>query len=355
MQGSVRECTFIYINQLSGVGVTIDTAQPPTHHSSSNQILVKKCDLRTLQAPNTCIGVAVYACKHATLENLSISGLNNAILLSPTSEVQNNTFIVTILDCQVDSLSAALQMKPQSSTGSSLQEVRVAASSFTQTAGQAYTGAGIVIDLPAGGNNSQVDTIKLIGVTSEGWNGHGLQINGGQNVQVVGGTYAGNMQGGTTAQAGIAITGPAANISIVGADLSATYLGSAPQQYALLVSGSPTTPVLIKDSPMLGYSASPVDVTGSPSNLQISDCAGYNDHNISLNGGVAPTGSGVSASTCSTPYFGPSLVTFSNPSALTVHVSGTAYSMSFGSIYLAQPFDKIYFSAAPSTFTWIGK
>lgn len=353
----IEECTFVYVNQLAAVGVTIDTDQPPAHNTSSNQIVVKKSILRTRETPNTCIGIAVYACKHATIETMNISGLNNAILLSPTTQPQNNSFTIMISDCQADSLSAALTMKPQSSSGSALRDVRVQSCSFTQTSGQTYTGAGIVIDLPTGGSNSQVDTIKLIGVMSEGWQGHGLQINGGQNIQIIGGTYAGNMQGGvTTAQAGLAITGAAANISVVGADFSATYQGSTAQQYALLVSGSPTTPVLIKTCFMPGYSASPVSVTGSPSNLQINDCSGYNDQNTPLNGGSAPSLTlPKSAATSSTPYFGPSLVTFSNASTLTVHVIAASYSMNSGSVYLAQPLDNIGFSASPSAFTWLGK
>ena len=353
LQGLVRECTFIYETQNAGVAVTMDVDEL-SHGRACNQILVQKSDIRTLQDPNTCIGVAIYACKHATLQNLSISGLNTGILLSPSSEAQNDVFDTTILDCQVGAESAGLQLLPQSASGSNLQEVRVVSSSFTQGGDSAYTGAGIDIALPSGGTNSQLDTVKLIGVTSQGWQGPGLQVNAGQNIQVIGGTYAGNQAGETLFIPGVAITGTAENVSLVGVDLSATYLGSLAQSYALLVSGTPAT-ILCKDCVMLGYSASPVNVTGSPTNLQIIASAGYNDQNTPLNGGHAPTGSGVSASSCSTPYFGPSVVTFSNTSAVTVHISGTGYSMSFSSIYLARPYDQIYFSSAPSPFTWIGK
>jgi hypothetical protein len=76
---------------------------------------------------------------------------------------------------------------------------------------------------------------------------------------------------------------------------------------------------------------------------------------VLLNEGVAPPQPGLSASTCSTPYFGPSIVNFSNSSEIFVHIGGAMYLMSFGSIYLARPADLIAFNNPPSSFYWYGR
>lgn len=357
LEALVDQCTFTFSSNFSssapGVAITMDMANttPPLSNKACNEILVRKCNIRTLQVPNTWIGVAVYACQHATIENSQISGLHNGILVKPSSVEMNDVTLVTISDCNVGSPAAALTLMPASPTGSKLREVRVRGSSFSQSPkDNTYTSGGIVIGLPPlGTDNSQLDTVKLIGVTSQGWTGPGLFITGGQNIQIVGGTYAGN----GTSYAGIAIAGPAANISMVGVDQRAAYPSESAQLAALSISGNPTT-VLSKSCTMVGYSASPIEVAGSPTDLQIFDAASYNDQNTPLNGGAAPT-SAVSASNCTTPYFGPSIVTFSHTATVTVTINGQGYLMSFGSIYLAQPTDTIRFSAVPSTFTWIGK
>lgn len=271
LQGLVEQCTFTFNDQTAGVAITVDTAQPPMASTACNEILIKKCDIRDLK-PNSCIAVAVYACVHLSLENVSIGGLNQGILLNPTSTAMNDTQLVTIYDCNVGTYLAGLQLVPKSSAGSDLREVRVVSSSFTQTTGATYTEGGIFINLPLGGDNSAVDTVKLIGVTSQGWVGPGLQIVGGKNIQVIGGSYSGN----GTSSAGIAISGSPTNINIVGADLSPKYGGGATaQRDALSVGGSPTF-VRVKACTMLDYSGIPVQVTGSP-DLEIVDCAGYND------------------------------------------------------------------------------
>lgn len=356
LEGLVDQCEFRYKNfsaELPGSAITIDIATTAGSSQTSNQILVRKCNIRTLITPNVWTGVAVYGCEHATIQNTRISGLNNGILLSPTATKSNDTMDITINDCEVDSPSAALSLTPASSTGSKLREVRVIGSVFFQSSmDTSYTGPGISISLPSGGDNTFIDTVKLIGVTSYDWSGSGLLITGGQNLQVIGGTYSGN----GSHSPGIQMSGTPAYVSLVGVDMSATYPGEAAQQNALLVAGN-TTSVLVKSCTMFGYSAPPVSVTTLPqSTLAIKDVAGYNDQNTPLNGGAAPT-SALSASNCATPYFGPSVVTFSNtpPVTVTVTINGEPYSMSSGSIYLALPTDTIKFSAAPSTFTWIGK
>lgn len=71
------------------------------------------------------------------------------------------------------------------------------------------TGQNIVIN-PGISGNSSIDTVLFDSCTSKTSVDHGLQIVGGQNIQIIGGVYSGN----TTA--GIAITGSAQEIQIIG-------------------------------------------------------------------------------------------------------------------------------------------
>jgi hypothetical protein len=107
---------------------------------------------------------------------------------------------------------------------------------------------------------------------------------------------------------------------------------------------------------MTGYSGSgPVHVTGTPSELIITNCPGYNDQSTPLNHGVAPLAPGVSAAKCTTPYFGPSVFTYSNAQPVTLEVFGQAITASYGVIFLPSPYDNFYFTEPPSSFSWIGK
>ncbi len=223
-----------------------------------------------------------------------------------------------------------------------------------------------IVNVDSSGNtNDQLNDIALLDCTvvnmasagSEVPNQYGLAIAGGTNIKVIGGTYSNNSSSGG---AGIAITGPCGDVQVIGANLQPSYPNASninDQQYGLVVSGSPLGTVLVSSCDMTGYTASgsaPVSVTGTPTELLIYNCAGYNDQNKALNGGVAPTSS-LNAVTCSTPYYGPSVFVFWNSTAVTLHVFGQTISMTFGIIFLPNPYDSFYFSHAPSIFAWVGK
>jgi hypothetical protein len=324
LEGIIRECTFIY--EQTTVGTAISITDEASHSSSCNEISIEKCNIRasTGNVPNTLTAVVISACKHATVRTLSVSDLNQGILVAPTAEAQNDTSYVHIDDCQIGTAAVAVLLQPVTSDGSALQDTRISNSSFSQGSGGTYSEGGIYIDTN-GGNNSLVDTVRIIGCTSSGWAGPGLQINAGQNIQVIGGRYSGN---GSTS-AGIAITGSPVNISVVGSDLSASYLGGSSQQYAILVSGSPTMPVAFKDCFMLGYS-SPVGVTGSPANLQIVNCNGYNDQGVKFTPAV-PTGAFYNTTF---GYYGPITFYVWGGSAVTVEIGTLVLGLATGSFYL---------------------
>lgn len=190
---------------------------------------------------------------------------------------------------------------------------------------------------------------------------HGLEIDTASNIRIIGGTYSNNSPSGG---AGIAITGACTDVQIIGANLQPSYPGSPnvnSQQYGLLISGSPTGMVLVSGCDMTGYTASgsaAVKVTGTPSELLIYDSPGYNDQNSALSTTSGQLTAGVSAATCSTPYFGPSVFTYSSSEALSVRVFGQTITSTFGIVFLPSPYDKIQFigeSGPPATYSWTGK
>ena len=188
---------------------------------------------------------------------------------------------------------------------------------------------------------------------------YGLEIQGGQNIKVIGGTYSNNSRNGG---AGIAITGACGDVQIIGVNLQPNYPGSPnlnSQQYGLLVSGNTAGTVLVSGCDMTGYivlGSSPVYVSGTPYRLYINDCMGYNDGSPALTATPLQLTTGVYAAELANPYFGPSVLIYSNGStAVTLNIFGQAITSNFGIIYLPNAYESFSFSTVPLSFSWIGK
>jgi hypothetical protein len=272
-----------------------------------------------------------------------------------------------ITDCEVDAFQG-LTIAP-AVDGGQIYGVFVTACKFAMIENTAASSAtwGIYIDT-AGGINTYVEGICIADCLVFGYQNAGLQINRGQSISVTGGKYSSNGQSSLTVElaAGIAITGPCADVRIVGADCSGVFNfwpnvqnpspGSPPvtQPYGIsVVSG--VTAVCVADCNLMNNETAALYVPTAGTDLRVNDCAGYNDQRTSLNDELAPE-SEVGAFNCTTPYYGPSVVTFSNPSNLEVYASGVTNFMSFGSLFLSHASDLISFSGQPSSsFAWIGK
>jgi hypothetical protein len=64
---------------------------------------------------------------------------------------------------------------------------------------------------------------------------------------------------------------------------------------------------------------------------------------------------GVSALACVAPYYGPSVIAYSNPGAVMLTVFGQTITASMGIIFLPSPYDSFHFSTAPLSFSWTGQ
>ena len=104
--------------------------------------------------------------------------------------------------------------------------------------GDSDAAVGVYIDTNDGGNGN-VANIFLNNCMSYGWTGPGVQINAGSSIVITGGRYSSNATMMSTS-GGIAITGTAANVTIVGADctskLPQAEFGSQP--YALSITAA---------------------------------------------------------------------------------------------------------------------
>jgi hypothetical protein len=184
---------------------------------------------------------------------------------------------------------------------------------------------------------------------------NGVDIVNGSDIKIIGGTY------GNNGNAGIAITGAATDVQIIGVNLQPTYPGAPnlnTQKYALmLAAGSVPAGILVSGCDMIGYSASPVyvDPSVTPTDFFIVDCPGYNDRNTPLSATPVQLTGGVSASQCAPPYFGPSVISYLSSSPVTLTVFGQAITSNVFIVFLPSPYDEFSFSAVPTSFMWIGQ
>lgn len=259
-------------------------------------------------------------------------------------------------------------------------------------------GSPIVLIDPSGNPNANLESVDLIGnllfsnVTDDAHHHgvaqqhqYGLQINGGQCINVIGGKIS-NV--GTHAPpdgtANIAITGNCESVLIEGVNLrpkDANAAGGGPNaatnsMWAFLVTGTVTAfpyPIQVRNCDMSNYGpAGPVNVVPAlpTDNLFITGCTGYNDQNSAIvapGGTNAPTLANVSGAwqaatnglTGGVNYYGPSLLIFTaNAASSTFSLNGivsTLPASSFHAIYLPSPYDRIGFSLPPTQFSWIGK
>ena len=195
-----------------------------------------------------------------------------------------------------------------------------------------------------------------------------MQINSGQDIEIIGGMYSGNASSGSP-PGGISINGPAERVRIVGVSCVGRYevinnvgdqgMLSPHQQvgvyidqgatdvivdgcdltknamYGAQVLGeteSVTTNVFIRDCDASGYGpySDAVNVSGIVSNVQITNCAGYNDQTVGL--ASTPPSSTTRFNGTTHSYYGPATFYVSGPSVTGIKVasSPTATAISTG-------------------------
>jgi hypothetical protein len=185
--------------------------------------------------------------------------------------------------------------------------------------------AGVLID-PNGGS---ISDIFFNNCMCHSWAGPGMQIMGGQDIVVTGGRYGSNATDASMATSGgIAVTGSAVRVSIVGADCSGqipSYQsqppGSAVQPYGISVTGT-VTGMQVAACNLTNNGTGPLYAPTNGTDLWVTDCRGYNDQVKQLTTFLPATGARFNGGTYG--YYGPSTFYItSGASAIKVSYSGS--------------------------------
>lgn len=171
--------------------------------------------------------------------------------------------------------------------------------------------AGVYIDTNHGVNKN-VSDIFFNNCMCHDWLGPGIQINSGQDIVITGGRYGSNATGsGMSTSGGIAVSGGAERVSIIGADCSGQIPsynsqppGSSLQPYGISVTGAVVS-MQIRGCNLTNSGTGPlyVPTSGTPLDLRVTDCVGYNDIATPVTS-TAPA-SGLTFNGASYYYYGP--------------------------------------------------
>jgi hypothetical protein len=316
---------------------------------------------QTSQAPESggatgCACISIEGAEHAVIASMQLYEWTFGVDFSQGASGQ--TLSTHITNCDIECWQNALKIQL---AGSGLTAAGVKVTSCTLAKTSDSTDDDAIVKINANGGDLHDVTLldcTVFNMASAASGQNGVAIVSGSDIKIIGGTYSNNSSDGG---AGIAITGAPSDVQIIGANLQPSYTGAPnlnSQQWALLLTAdSNPAGVLVSGCDMTGYgSAGPVSVAAgsAPTYLFIVDCPGYNDRSLLLNGNAAPTTS-TSASDCTTPYFGPSLIAYSNPSPVTLTIFGQTITAAMGIIFLPSPYDAFSFNMAPASFSWIGQ
>ncbi len=310
---------------------------------------------RASGGPKNCTCISIEGVEHAVVAGMQIYEWATGVDFSQGGT--GTTLSTQITNCEIECWKHALNIALPNA-GSTAAGIKVT-SSVLAKASDSSDGTPIVTIDANGGNLYDVTLLDctVFNMAHAPMGQHGVSIASGTGIKIIGGTYSNNGPGGG---AGIAITGvgPVSDVQIIGANLQPTYIGAPngnTQTYALLIAGS-VSGVLVSGCDMTGYgSAPPVSISGTPSYLLITDCRGYNDVNTPLGASPSQLTAGVSASTSSSPYYGPSVFAYSSATPVTLTVFGQSMTASVGIIFLPNPYDSISFISPPTSFSWTGK
>lgn len=277
-------------------------------------------------AQNLGSAVQIYGCEHLRMINTRLEGYGQGIVIQALADLGNVRKLyfgnVSCFPFQNSASLTGAAVLIQVRGGNNLSQVVFAECELSAPeGGTQYMGAGIVLD-PGTNVGDVLDQIRFVSCFACSWQGAGIDIIGGTNIEILGGYYSCNnqSQGASFSNSGIAITGPASGVRITGAacNNSVTIATNGHpqnkyQKYGIYVSNGATsvringcdlTGNLTNSLVVDGTQASPsgvlvghCDFTGVPTavnvilpvgTLEILDCAGYNDQGTVLQTTIPP-------------------------------------------------------------------
>ena len=222
-----------------------------------------------------------------------LSDFDIALLIAGSDS--NNLTHACISNVHCESGVNAVLIQPPA--GAAIYQVSFANCVFARIPGAVKVNSGVLVDATKGGIISDVFFNNCM---SHDWTGAGLEINGGQDIVIAGGRYGSNASDPSQATSGgIAVTGPAVRVSVIGADCSGSIPRYAsqpqvppitPQPYGISVTGA-VVDMQVRSCNLNNCKTGPLYATLG-SDLRMADCDGYNDQGRVLQSAPPPpTGS----------------------------------------------------------------
>ena len=372
LQCSMFECTAVYNNITANPACV--TLGPDESGVIAKEIYIASCTFLSNKLAGT--GLVLQGTEHVRVMNVRIEAFSEGINITPGASISGGQNalkhhfgnVTVFTGSESGSTGPAVTIQPQGSE--SVSEIVFAECTFEPGASATSAGPGVYIDEGAYGGT--VSDIRFVSCHMTRWTGPGLQINSGSNIEILGGLYAANASGASPegGPGGISITGPASAIRIVGAACIGTYpyiqnydgvMPVATQDVGIYIAGSGASNVIIDHCDLTGneengvligagglnvtnlcirncnasgYSShsAAIDVVGEVSNVQVTDCAGYNDQAAPIST-TAPAAGTFSAVTYG--YYGPATFYGAGSASLTVTTAGHATGLSNASFTLA--------------------
>jgi len=321
---SMIDCN-VYNSTNAGIGLQLGTNDGSL--TSAIETFVSGCSFLSFNQPNG-VAAQVYGCEHLRMINSRLESYGQGIIITTGANIANIRHLyfgnVSSFPTSTSGTTGAAVLIQTGTSAAAATQIWFDHCEFTPAGGSTtYAGGGIVIQP---GSTGPIDQVRFVDCYSCLWPGPGMNIVGGTNIEVLGGFYSCNGTGAHVpfgySQSGIAITGPASGVRITGAacnnsvyDLFTSPPGPAPtsQVYGVyvgfgassiriascdltgnlgngvLVTGSSSAPsnVFVKHCDFTGLS-NPLSVTAPVTNLEVTECPGYNNQATVLQSTIPP-------------------------------------------------------------------
>ena len=362
LQCSMLECSCTYPNNPAVSCVTIG-GQGGVTGDGAVETYIAGCLFRS-QEYSSGVGITVGNVEHLRVMNTRVEAFQQGIIIAPGYVAGSNArkLFFGNVSCfpqsTVTTTGAAVLIQPTG--GQSVTQAWFSHCEFTAPdGGTAYGGAGVILD-PINGamGGGLIDQIRFDDCFVCQWLGPGLSVLGGTNIEIKGGYYSANGNLGTVVPfpgisvkaSGVRIIGAACNNSI----LVGTSYVPAVQSYGIEVQ-SGATDIFVRGCDLRGNLHAPLFVLGTPANgqVQVTDCAGYNDQATTLT--ATPPGGGSTISGARYGYYGPIAFYVSGGTGPIVTIDGNSTGLPSGGFTLSPgETASITYSGTP-TFVVVGK
>jgi len=404
LQCSIIDCQIQFDKPVFTAAVTLGTAD-----TRATETYIAACTFEASDhGEQVGIGLWIMQADQVRVVNTRIEAFEQGILFQTPGDASRVFFKdVTVYPTSTHAgTGAALLIQP--SIGASVTQAVFMGCFLNRTLDakgrDMYTGPGVLLDESSGGGT--IDQVRFVSCYACKWDGPGLQINGGSNIEVIGGYFSCNagfesLPSDLPPPAGIAITavnvdvngvrivgagcnnsfyqggsdssgapepatqlygiyiqnagkGIASNILISGCDLTGNLAYAVGIDASETSEGAGITDLFIRRCNFTGSGISAVQVVGSPE-AQITDCAGYNDQaKVLLT--VAPV-NGSTITNVGVRYYGPVAFYVSTVVGLTIAVDGEPTGLTSGGFTLGSGEFAVlaWTGLVPPPFLMVGK